>query len=194
MAKSFTAFAGQRHLVSGALADVALAIRRTAQISGPVSIFSDATGRPIDLDLRGTEEEALARLPKTASPGQMPDDSPPAEPRGRGRPRLGVVAREVTLLPRHWDWLNAQPGGASVALRKLVEQARRVNGDADRARTSREAAYHFMSAMAGNLPHFEEAARALFADDRRRMAGLIAEWPADIRDHIVKLAFADRAD
>ena len=194
MAKTFTAFAGQRRLVSGALADVALAIRRAEQTSGPVLIFSDTTGRPIDLDLRGTEEEALARLPKMASAGQLPDDSPPAEPRGRGRPRLGVVAREVTLLPRHWDWLNAQPGGASVALRKLVEQARRVNGDADRARTSREAAYHFMSAMAGNLPHFEEAARALFADDRRRMAGLIAEWPADIRDHIVKLAFADRAD
>ncbi len=78
----------------------------------------------------------------------------PAEPRGRGRPKLGVVAREVTLLPRHWDWLNAQPGGASVALRKLVEQARRANGDADRARAAREAAYHFMSAMAGDLPAF----------------------------------------
>jgi len=79
-------------------------------------------------------------------------------------------------------------------LRKLVEQARRINGDADRARASREAAYHFMAAIAGDLPHFEEVTRALFADDRRRMAGLIAMWPADIRDHIVKLAFADRAD
>jgi uncharacterized protein len=193
-AEIFTAFAGQRRLASGALAEIALAIRRAQPISESISIFSDATGRPIDLDLRGTEEEALARLPKTASPGQMPDDSPPAEPRGRGRPRLGVVAREVTLLPRHWDWLHAQPGGASVALRKLVEQARRSNGDADRARASREAAYHFMAVMAGNLPNFEEAARALFADDRRRMASLIAMWPADIRDHVVKLAFADRAD
>jgi hypothetical protein len=97
-------------------------------------------------------------------------------------------------LPRHWEWLNAQPGGASVALRKLVEQARRSNGDADRARAAREAAYHFMSAMAGNLPGFEEAARALFADDRRRMSGHIATWPADIRDHVVKLAFSDRTD
>jgi hypothetical protein len=105
-----------------------------------------------------------------------------------------VVAREVTLLPRHWEWLNGQPGGASVALRKLVEQARRANGDADRQRAAREAAYHFMSAMAGNLPGFEEAARALFADDRRSFAARIAAWPADIRDHIVKLAYADRAD
>lgn len=193
--KTFTAFDGPRRFASGTLTDVALAVRGMERKgAGPVAIFSDATGRTIDLDLRGSEEEALARLPKTAPEGQMKDDSSPAEPRGRGRPKLGVVAREVTLLPRHWDWLNAQPGGASVALRKLVEQARRVNGDADRARASREAAYHFMSAMAGNLPHFEEATRALFADDRRRMAGLIAAWPADIRDHIVKLAFADRAD
>ena len=118
----------------------------------------------------------------------------PSEPRGRGRPKLGVVAREVTLLPRHWEWLNAQPGGASVALRKLVEQARRANGDADRQRAARDAAYHFMSAIAGNLPNFEEAARALFADDRRTLVERIAAWPADIRDHVIKLACADRTD
>jgi hypothetical protein len=104
------------------------------------------------------------------------------------------VAREVTLLPRHWEWLSAQPGGASVALRKLVEQARRASGDKDRSRAARDAAYHFMSAMAGNLPGFEEAARALFADDRRRFVGLIAAWPADIRDHAIKLAFSDQAE
>jgi hypothetical protein len=121
-------------------------------------------------------------------------DHPAApEPRGRGRPKLGVVAREVTLLPRHWEWLGTQPGGASVALRKLVEEARRTSGDRDRSRAARDAAYHFMSAMAGNLPGFEEASRALFADDRRRFAGLIAGWPDDVRDHTVKLAFGDRA-
>jgi hypothetical protein len=105
-----------------------------------------------------------------------------------------VVAREITLLPRHWDWLNAQPGGASVALRKLVDEARRSKGDLDRARAARDAAYHFMSVMAGNLRGFEEASRALFADDRRRMAGLIAGWPDDIRDHVIRLAFSDRAE
>jgi hypothetical protein len=102
-----------------------------------------------------------------------------------------VVAREVTLLPRHWDWLTSQAGGASVALRRLVDEARRTSGDRDRVRAAQEAAYHFMSAMAGNLPGFEEAARALFAYDRRRFADLIAEWPPDVRDHAVKLAFAD---
>src|SRR5689334_1890358 len=196
MTPTFTAFTGQRRLASGPLDEIALAVKRETRPSAErIAIFSDATGRPIDLDLRGSDADVLARLAKSASPNSATGSAPPPnEPRGRGRPKLGVVAREITLLPRHWEWLNAQPGGASVALRKLVEQARRSNGDADRARAAREAAYHFMSAMAGNLPGFEEAARALFADDRRRMSGHIATWPADIRDHVVRLAYSDRAD
>ena len=188
--KIFTAFEGQRRLASGPLTEIALVIKRAERrASEPVSIFSDATGRAIDLDLRGSDEEILARLPQ-----DIPAESAlPTAPRGRGRPRLGVVAREVTLLPRHWEWLNAQPGGASVALRKLVEAARRASGDTDHTRDARDAAYHFMSAMAGNLPHFEEASRALFADDRQKFTGLIAAWPDDIRDHIVRLAFGSDA-
>jgi hypothetical protein len=193
MIQTFTAFEGQRRLITGPLADVALAVKRAATPSAQIAIFDDRTGRALDLDLRGSETEILARLP----PGTAGDpalESPANEPRGRGRPKLGVVAREVTLLPRHWEWLNAQPGGASVALRKLVDEARRTSGDKDRAREAREAAYHFMSAVAGDRPHFEEAARALFADDRRHFVALIADWPADIRDHAVALAFRDRAD
>ena len=148
-------------------------------------MFNDGTGRPIDFDLRGEDREVAARL--------APPETPAPTPRGRGRPRLGVVAREVALLPRHWEWLSAQPGGASVALRKLVEEARRAGGAKDRERQARDAAYHFMSVMAGNLPNFEEATRALFADDRRRFTALIADWPADIRDHVVKLVNSDRA-
>ena len=190
--QTLTAFEGQRRLLSGPLAEVALAVKRAEQrASERVAIFSDATGRAIDLDLRGSDDEILARLP--AMPGPAEFEAVRSEPRGRGRPRLGVVAREVTLLPRHWEWLNAQPGGASVALRKLVEAARRANGDKDRSRAARDAAYHFMSAMAGNLPHFEEASRALFADDRRQFASLIAAWPDDVRDHIVRLAFSSDA-
>jgi hypothetical protein len=187
--QTFTAFEGQRRLASGPLHEVALAVKRAEQRAAErVAIFSDATGRPIDLDLRGSDDEIVARLP--ASSGSVVLEPAPSEPRGRGRPKLGVVAREVTMLPRHWEWLNTQPGGASVALRKLVEAARRANGDMDRSRAARDAAYHFMSAMAGNLPHFEEASRALFADERRRFASLIAAWPDDIRDHIVSLAFS----
>ncbi len=183
----FTAFEGARRLVSGPLAEVALAVKRAERRAREgIAIFSDTTGYAIDLDLRGSDDEIMARLPAAPAPAAI-EEAP--EPRGRGRPKLGVVAREVTLLPRHWEWLNAQPGGASVSLRKLVEAARRANGDRDRSRAARDAAYHFMSAMAGNLPGFEEASRALFADDRRRFASLIAAWPGDIRDHIVRLAF-----
>jgi hypothetical protein len=186
---TFTAFEGLQRLASGPLTEVVLVVKRAEQRAAErVAMFSDATGRPIDFDLRGSDAEILARLPPTTSP---PPEETPSEPRGRGRPKLGVVAREVTLLPRHWEWLNTQPGGASVSLRKLVEAARRANGDKDRIRAARDAAYHFMSAMAGNLPHFEDASRALFADDRRQFAALIAAWPGDVRDHIVRLAFSD---
>ncbi|MEH2538679.1 MULTISPECIES: DUF2239 family protein [unclassified Bradyrhizobium] len=194
----FTAFIGPQRLAAGPHAEVALAVmqasRRPAVL--PIIIFNDATGQPIDLDLRGAEGDVIARLPQPASPPEVEADEAAAaiEPRGRGRPRLGVVAREVTLLPRHWEWLGAQPGGASVALRKLVDEARRANGDADRARAARDAAYRFMSVMAGNLAGFEEASRALFADDRRRFVALVAGWPDDIRDHVVKLAFSDRTE
>jgi hypothetical protein len=192
MQRTFTAFQGQRRLASGPAGEVALVVKRIAsQPDEPIIIFEDGTGRSIDFDLRGGDREVLARLTKLVPPPV--EETPPSGPRGRGRPKLGVVAREVTLLPRHWEWLNAQPGGASVALRKLVDETRRASGDKDRERQARDAAYHFMSTMAGNLPQFEEASRALFADDRRRFAGLIADWPADIRDHIVKLAYNDRA-
>lgn len=192
----FTAFMGPQRLAVGPLAEVALAVMKAARRAAvpPIIVFDDATGQPIDLDLRGNERDVLARLPRLPADPEAVTDTAAAEPRGRGRPRLGVVAREVTLLPRHWEWLGAQPGGASVALRKLVEAARRANGDADRARAARDAAYRFMSIMAGNLAGFEEASRALFADDRRRFVGLVAGWPDDIRDHVVRLAFSDRAD
>jgi hypothetical protein len=114
-------------------------------------------------------------------------------PRGRGRPKLGVVAREVTLLPRHWEWLTTQPGGVSVALRKLVEEARRTHADQDRRRQTQERAYHFMSAMGGDLPGFEEAARALFANDLPRLRELVAAWPVDVRDHAIALACGEES-
>jgi hypothetical protein len=195
--KCFTAFVGHRRLASGRLAEVAISIKKTTKPTGtePILIFDDTSGKSLDIDLRGTDEEILARLPPSApNPETVTAEPPASEPRGRGRPRLGVVAREVTLLPRHWDWLAGQPGGASVALRKLVDEARRTGGDRDRHRAARDAAYHFMSAIAGNFKSFEEASRALFADDRRRFGELVAAWPEDVRDHIVRLAFRDRDD
>src|ERR1700692_2658517 len=146
----FTAFVGSRRLVSGPLDQVAQAAKKAVDrgTQQPVLIYNDNTGRAIDIDRRGSDPEILARLPPPA---------PPSLPRGRGRPKLGVVAREVTLLPRHWQWLGSQPGGASVALRKLVETARRANQEVDQLRQRQEAAFHFMSAMGGDLANFEEA-------------------------------------
>ena len=177
-----TAFAGTDRLAQGPLTEVALSVKAALAQDPAASIltFDDATGRVIDLDLRGSEAEVLARL-------ALETEEPPA--RGRGRPKLGVVAREVTLLPRHWNWLSAQPGGASHALRRLVDEARRRDGGQSATRTAQETAYHFLSAMAGNLPGFEEATRALFANDAARFAQHSATWPADIRDHAQKLAW-----
>lgn len=191
---TYTSFDGPRRIATGSLQAVALVVKRALQrgTDGPVLVFDDATGRPFDIDTRGSEQEVLSRLPQPA-PRAAEEDATEAEPRSRGRPRLGVVAREVTLLPRHWDWLAAQPGGASVALRKLVEHARRANGERDRQRAAQERAYHFMSAMAGHLEHFEEASRALFAPDRGRFAALVQGWPQDVRQHLMHLAWADEA-
>jgi len=197
LSKPCTAFEGNHRVTYGPLQEVALKVK-TATPGGANSslcIYDDATGRVIDLDTRGTAEEVLARLERQIAPEfPLPDvgiEQVAAGERGRGRPKLGVVAHEVTLLPRHWDWLSAQPGGASVALRKLVDEARRTSGDRDRRRAAQNAAYSFMSAIAGNQPGFEEAARALFAYDRRRFGELVAAWPEDVRDHAIKLAFSD---
>lgn len=192
-----TAFDGQRLLARGALADVALSVKQAqaARADAAILVFDDQSGKQVDLDLRGGEADIRKRYQAPAATAAPANDADTAEaaPRGRGRPKLGVVPREVTLLPRHWDWLAAQPGGASVALRKLVEQARRDNEARDRQRQRQEAAYHFMSSMGGNLPGFEEATRALYADDRAGFARQVAEWPRDVRDYAMALAWAEAA-
>ncbi|RZL01798.1 MAG: DUF2239 family protein [Rubrivivax sp.] len=184
-----TAFIGPRLLASGLLGTVALAVKTASDAPEPILVLDDRTGKPIDLDLRGSDEDILDRLAPPSSPPPQDADAP-TEVRGRGRPRLGVVAREITLLPRHWEWLNEQPGGASVALRKLVEAARRAAPDRERQRQAQEAAYQAMSALAGQsrLPDFEEASRALFAADLDRLAELVSAWPRDIADHVQRLA------
>lgn len=193
---SFTSFDGWKRIACGNLETNALAVKRAMESgpSGPLLIFNDDTGGVLDVDLRGTDAEALARLPEEFLSDGIKEsesaeaDQSPLQPRGRGRPKLGVVAREVTLLPRHWDWLSAQPGGASVALRKLVEEARRSNATRDGKRKIQERAYRFMSAMAGNLDGFEESARALFAGETDKFIQLVAGWPCDVRDYALSLA------
>ncbi len=180
----YTTFDGPRRIASGSLAAAALAFKHAVErgAAGPVLIFDDASGRVVDVDTRGSDQDVMGRL------ADVPAN---AKPRGRGRPKLGVVAREVTLLPRHWEWLATQPGGASVALRKLVEEARRARSGQDRTRAAHERAYHFMAALAGDLPGFEEAARALFANNREGFENGIVNWPGDVRHHASRLGFGD---
>lgn len=205
LSKPCTAFVGQRQLSSGPLIEVALAVKAATERDPSIMIlvFDDTTGRVIDLDLRGTKADVVERLsrpPQTLAgryrprPGEMsePMKGEISEARGRGRPKLGVVPREVTLLPRHWEWLAEQPGGASAVLRRLVDEARRNGGTRQQRRAAQDAAYQFMLALAGDLPGYEEATRALFADDRSRLTQWIAAWPEDIRSHVVHLAFGPK--
>ncbi|MCK2056039.1 DUF2239 family protein [Methylobacterium sp. 37f] len=192
--RTFTAFVGVRRLASGRLIDVALAVKAHAAEEGdPILTFDDRSGAVIDLDLRGTEPDITARFAELASAedatstvDNRPD--PDGAPRSRGRPKLGVIAREVTLLPRHWEWLASQPGGASQALRRLVDEARRADGGQTRTKAAKEAGYRFLSALAGDLPGYEEAIRALFAGDAGGFTDRMTAWPPDIRDHALKLA------
>jgi uncharacterized protein len=181
---AFVAFDGDRRIAAGDLREVARAAKQTLERHSEASvlIFDGVSSNAADLDFRGSVDDVLARLPAE----KISTVPPPS--RGPGRPKLGVVAREITLLPRHWEWLARQPGGASVAIRKLVDGARRGSEDGNRTREGQEAAYRFMSAMAGNRPHFEEATRALFAPNPSRFGELIAGWPADVRDHVARLA------
>jgi hypothetical protein len=173
-------FAGFKRIAQGSTADV-LAQLQKREDGTPYLVFDEQSGEPLDFDVHN---RAAASTP--AARTEAPDETP----RGAGRPKLGVVAREVTLLPRHWDWLGRQPGGASVALRRLVDDARRVHADRDTVRAAREAAYRFMTAIAGDLPGFEEATRALFAGERERFDALVAPWPEDVTAHLRKLSAA----
>ncbi|MGN6327965.1 MAG: DUF2239 family protein [Rhodanobacter sp.] len=174
-----SAFDHHRLIARGALVDVARATKLAldAGAAGPVLIFDDRSSQPVEVDFRGSLDDVMARLP-----------APAAAARGPGRPRLGVVSREVTLLPRHWDWLGQQPGGISASLRRLVEQASRQQEPQARVRLAQEAADRFMRVMAGDLAGYEEASRALYRGEQQRFAELIAKWPADVREHLLKLA------
>lgn len=171
------AFAGTDLLAKGELVDVVRAVKAALDrgTERSIALLDATTSKPVDINFIGTEEEVLQRIPR--APG-----------RGVGRPKLGVVPREVTLLPRHWEWLAKQPGGASVALRKLVEHASRDAREADAMREARDAAYRFMHELMGDAAGFEEASRALFAGDGERFAGLVADWPEGVRAHLLELA------
>ena len=166
-------FQGPARIANGAHDDVSSAFR-TAVASDPAAdlrAFDIETGHSVDLDPREPARTLEA----------------PQPPPRRGRPRLGVTAREVTLLPRDWEWLSGQRGGASATLRRLVDEARKTDAGADLARKQAEAAYRFMVAMCGDRPGFEEASRALFAGDLAALRRRTDLWPEDIRIQVHEL-------
>ncbi|MDY6925254.1 MAG: DUF2239 family protein [Pseudomonadota bacterium] len=173
------AFVGADRIARDRLDRALPAIHAAAAAGKGPLVFDLVDGRVVDLDLRGDLAEAWARLgPALAS----------AEKRGPGRPKLGVTPREVTLLPRHWDWLAAQPGGASVALRKLVEAQMKAGEGPERARRAKEATYRFMTAMAGDLPNYETATRMLFAGDWTAFDAAVEGWPEGVREMAREMA------
>lgn len=205
---SYTLFDGARRLAAGPL-DVVVRAGKAAfdgSRTSRILIFDDATGEQIDVDYSGAEADvvravavrlrmaaaaagtAAATSPTGTAAASATADAGSATTRKPGRPRLGVVAREVTLLPRHWQWLNGQPGGASVALRRLVDEARRTSVDRDRVRRAQEVTYRVMVALGGDLPGFEEAIRALFAGEASRFTARVQDWPADVRAYVHTLA------
>ncbi len=173
----YLAFSGPRQVAAGPLRDVlpVLKHRFDKDSADLVLVFEVESGRQVDFDLRGSLEEVLER----ASPPQQ---------RGPGRPKLGVTGREVSLLPRHWEWLEQQPTGISGALRRLVEQAMKHQPGKERARRIREALSRFLSSTAGDRPNYEEATRALFSGDAAELEELVKRWPKDIRDFAVQKA------
>jgi hypothetical protein len=170
--QSYTAFAGMKIVGRGGLEAMLLGAKDYLDSGGAEAllIFEDSSGKQLDFDFRGSPAEVLAR----------------AEPRkGPGRPKLGVVSAEVSLLPRHWEWLERQSKNASATLRRLIDEARKRETDGDRSRFSVEAADRAMWSLAGNLPNCEEASRALYAGDRSRFESLVSEWPGDLRSYLL---------
>ena len=191
-----SAFKDKKLIAQGALVDVALTVKELLGDAAITAlILNDATSEVIEVDFRGDSAAIVQRLnsratasESTAQPSETQQPAARQKKGGRGRPKLGVVAREVTLLPKHWEWLNQQPGGASVALRLLVTHAQRDSQDKDKQRQAQTATYRFMTIMAGDLEEYEEALRALYAGDQPKFADLIGNWPNDIRSHTEKLA------
>lgn len=175
--KQYTAFLGEHEIAAGNLNAVLPELKMLFDHDrgAVVLVFDDETGKQVDFDLRGTLEEVLGRAGATV---------PPAGP---GRPKLGVVAREITLLPRHWEWLELQPGGASAAIRRLIDDARKNAPEEARLQQAIYATGRFLSAMAGNLPGYEEATRTLYRKDWARFEQLIAPWPEDVRNYTLRL-------
>lgn len=182
--ETYTAFEGPDRLFKGNLQDVVLKTKRRLgrAENSSILIFSDATGRTIEFNFHGSEKDVSRRLEMYVDQaGNKPSSGP-------GRPRLGVISREISLLPRHWEWLATQSGGASAAIRRLIEEAKKKSAARGSIKQLQERAYQFMTVIAGDLAGYEEALRALYRADRKHFLLKIQDWPCDIKNYLMELA------
>lgn len=187
LGRHYIAFMESKKVASGDVMDVALKVKDLLknEPKAQILIFDSLTSHQIEIDFRGNTQNVLRRLSSLLGDAEESSDS---KKLGPGRPKLGVTAKEVTLLPDHWEWLARQPGGASVTLRRLVEEAKKKNQAKDLLRQAQEATHKFMTALAGDLPHYEEALRALYAGDAKKFEKVVSEWPKDVREQTLTLA------
>jgi hypothetical protein len=183
--ETYTAFDGTTCLFRGAFQDVMLKVKQQMGRANHTSIliFSDATGKTMDFNFEGGTKDVLKRLEVYVSKEEQSQGS-----LGPGRPKLGVTSREVSLLPRHWEWLATQSGGASATLRKLVDEAKKKTLAKVSLKQAQERVYRFMSVIAGDSAGYEEALRALYKRDQKGFLLHIRDWPRDIKSHVVELA------
>jgi hypothetical protein len=181
MAQPYCAFDNSTQIAEGDLLTVALASKQYADDHPDclTLIFDSLTGHPVDLLLQGDDEQIRDWI-QTNIPSALHTN------KRRGRPKLGVVSREVTLLPRHWAWLSTQPGGASVTLRRLVDTA--AKDPIVEQRVIQDAIYRIANALAGNEPGFEEAMRSLYRTNQAEFTESISTWPQDVRTRIQEMA------
>ncbi len=189
---NYAAFESHKLIARGPLEKVALETRKRLRQNGefPILIFSELTGRPVDIDLRGSESDVIARLRMFRN---QTSDQSSAQTQGVGRPRLGVVAREISLLPHHWEWLINQEGGSSSTLRTLIEEKIKRSDleksqEKNRVKQAQEVTFKFLNAIAGDLPKFEEVTRYLYRKDHSRFQELMSDWPKDIVKQALRLS------
>ncbi len=180
---TYTAFLESKIFAKGSLKDLVLKIKKHLgkNENNSILIFSDSTGNTLDFNFKGSETEILKRLEMFVS--QKPD-----EYSGPGRPKLGVISREVSLLPRHWEWLAAQSGGASVTIRRLIDESRKKSSTGESVKQVQEKTYKFLSVVAGDFEGYEEALRALYKRDREKFLKQMEKWPKDIQGYAMRLS------
>lgn len=170
IANRYTAFRGDTRIITDSLFNVALALQKQSEMN--VLVFNDQTGQQIDLDLSGSEDDLKQRYTEVEYVKKV------------GRPKLGVISREITLQQKHWNWLDQQSSSASAVIRKLIDKELNDPSSESNIMLAKQAIDHFMLAMLGNMPNYEEATRALYQGNKSHFLALIHNYPKDLKVYL----------